>query len=65
MIRILTFNMFIIIQVFGVFCVVRTSHTHAHTHLGEIIDQGEMSLLQLCPGQSRQRVGIVQLFAVV
>lgn len=61
MIRILTFNMFIIIQVFGVFCVVRTSHTH----LGEIIDQGEMSLLQLCPGQSRQRVGIVQLFAVV
>lgn len=36
-----------------------------YTHLGEVIDESKMSLLQLCPGQSRQRVGIVQLFAVV
>lgn len=38
---------------------------YTHTHLGEVIDESQVSLLQLRPGQSGQRVGIVQLFAVV
>lgn len=41
------------------------THTGRHTHLGEVVDEGEVSLLQLGSGQRRQRVGVVQLFAVV
>lgn len=42
------------------------AHTDiTHTHLGQVVDEGEMSLLQLGPGQRGQGVGVVQLFAVV
>ncbi len=37
----------------------------SHTHLCEVIDESEMSLLQLGHRQRGQRVGVVQLFAVV
>lgn len=36
-----------------------------YTHLRKVVDEGQVSPLQLCAGQRRQGVGIVQLFAVV
>lgn len=36
-----------------------------HTHLRKVVDESQVSPLQLCAGQRRQGVGIVQLFAVV
>lgn len=42
-----------------------TAMRDTHTDLGEVINKSEMSFLQLSPRQRRQRVGIVQLFAVV
>lgn len=35
-----------------------------HTHLGEVIDERQVGLLQLGPRQRGQRVGVVQLLAV-
>lgn len=34
-------------------------------YLYEVLDESEVSLLQLGPGQSGQRVGVVKLFSVV
>lgn len=36
-----------------------------HTHLGQVVYEGQVGLLQLCSGQRWQGVGIVQLSAVV
>lgn len=42
-----------------------SSYCPSYTDLCEVINESEMSLLQLCPRQRRQRVRIVQLLAVL